>query len=183
MPTDDEEPDNGASGTGWLIARARNGDRQAFARLIEAHYDFIFRTACKWCGKRSDAEDIAQEVVIKLASVIKTFDGRSAFTSWLYRVTLNAVRDMQRARSRRGRHIDRYAEVAPDEYLPEQEDAAASRELWEAVRRLPEQQRDAVLLIYSEGMSHAEAGAIMGCKEATVSWHVHEAKKTLRGLL
>jgi RNA polymerase sigma-70 factor (ECF subfamily) len=40
-----------------------------------------------------------------------------------------------------------------------------------------------VLLIYAEGMSHAEAGVIMGCKEATVSWHVHEAKKTLRGLL
>ena len=120
---------------------------------------------------------------MKLASILKSFDGRSAFTSWLYRVTLNAVRDMQRARSRRGRYIDRYAEVAPDEYLPEQEDAAASRELWEAVRRLPEQQRDAVLLIYSEGMSHAEAGVIMGCKEATVSWHVHEAKKTLRGLL
>ena len=40
-----------AAGTGWLIARARNGDRAAFARLVSAHYDFIFRTACKWCGK------------------------------------------------------------------------------------------------------------------------------------
>ncbi|MDB5541242.1 MAG: polymerase sigma70, partial [Devosia sp.] len=115
--------------------------------------------------------------------ILKSFDGRSAFTSWLYRVTLNAVRDMQRARSRRGRNADRYAEVTPDEYLPEQEDSAAAKELWLAVRRLPEQQRDAVLLIYAEGMSHAEAGVIMGCKEATVSWHVHEAKKTLRGLL
>ncbi len=166
-----------------LIARAVGGDRRAFAALVERHYDFIFRTACKWCGKVSDAEDIAQEVCVKLASILRSFDGRSAFTSWLYRVTLNAVRDMQRARTRRGRNADRYAEVAPDEYLPEQEDAAAAKELWAAVRRLPDQQRDAVLLIYSEGMSHAEAGVIMGCKEATVSWHVHEAKKTLRGLL
>ena len=166
-----------------LIARAVGGDRIAFGELIERHYDFVFRTACKWCGKVSDAEDVAQEVCIKLASTLRSFDGRSAFTSWLYRITLNAVRDMQRARARHGRRLDRYAEVAPDEYLPEQEDAAASRELWEAVRRLPEQQRDAVLLIYSEGMSHAEAGAVMGCKEATVSWHVHEARKTLRGLL
>ena len=166
-----------------LIARAVGGDRRAFSELVERHYDFIFRTACKWCGKVSDAEDVAQEVCVKLASVPKSFDGRSAFTSWLYRVTLNAVRDMQRARSRRGRNTDRYAEVAPEEYLPEQEDSAAAKELWQAVRRLPEQQRDAVLLIYAEGMSHAEAGVIMGCKEATVSWHVHEAKKTLRGLL
>ncbi len=166
-----------------LIARAVGGDRHAFGRLVERHYDFIFRTACKWSGKVSDAEDIAQDVCVKLASILKSFDGRSAFTSWLYRVTLNAVRDMQRARSRRGRNVDRYAEVAPDEYLPEQEDSAAAKELWTAVRKLPEQQRDAVLLIYAEGMSHAEAGVIMGCKEATVSWHVHEAKKTLRGLL
>lgn len=166
-----------------LIARAVGGDRHAFGELVERHYDFIFRTACKWCGKVSDAEDVAQDVCIKLASILKSFDGRSKFSSWLYRVTLNAVRDMQRARSRRGRNVDRYAEVAPDEYLPEQEEAATSRELWNAVRRLPEQQRDAVLLIYAEGMSHAEAGVIMGCKEATVSWHVHEAKKTLRGLL
>ncbi len=166
-----------------LIAKALGGDRRAFGQLVERHYDFIFRTACKWCGKVSDAEDVAQDVCVKLASILKSFDGRSAFTSWLYRVTLNAVRDMQRARNRRGRNVDRYAEVAPDEYLPEQEDSAAAKELWTAVRRLPDQQRDAVLLIYAEGMSHAEAGVIMGCKEATVSWHVHEAKKTLRGLL
>lgn len=166
-----------------LISGAVGGDRRAFAQLVERHYDFIYRTAWKWCGKASDAEDVAQEVCIKLASVLKSFDGRSAFTSWLYRVTLNAVRDMQRSRARRGRHIDRYAEVAPDEYLPDQEDSAAAKELWAAVRGLPPQQRDAVLLIYAEGMSHAEAGVIMGCKEATVSWHVHEAKKTLRGLL
>jgi len=166
-----------------LALLAAGGDRAAFGELVERHYDYIFRIACKWSGKRSDAEDIAQDVCIKLATAIKSFDGRSAFTSWLYRVVLNAVRDMQRARSRRGRHIDRYAEVAPDEELPEQEDATAMKEIWAAVRQLPDQQRDAVLLVYAEDMSHAQAGEIMGCKETTVSWHIHEAKKTLRGLL
>ena len=166
-----------------LALLAARGDRAAFAELVERHYDYIFRIACKWSGKRSDAEDIAQDVCIKLATAIRSFDGRSAFTSWLYKVTLNAVRDMQRARSRRGRHIDRYAEVTPDEELPDQEDATAMKEIWAAVRRLPDQQRDAVLLVYAEDMSHAEAGEIMGCKETTVSWHIHEARKTLRGLL
>lgn len=166
-----------------LALLAARGDRVAFSELVERHYDYIFRIACKWSGKRSDAEDIAQDVCIKLATAIKSFDGRSAFTSWLYKVTLNAVRDMHRARSRRGRHIDRYAEVTPDEELPDQEDATAMNEIWAAVRNLPDQQRDAVLLVYAEDMSHAQAGDIMGCKEATVSWHIHEAKKTLRGLL
>jgi len=166
-----------------LVARAKAGDRTAFGELVERHYDFIFRTACKWSGKRSDAEDIAQDVCVKLASVLGSFDGRSAFSSWLYRVTLNAVRDMQRARSRRGRHIDRFAEVSPEEAPPEQEESATAKELWTAVRALPEKQRDAVLLVYAEDLNHAQAGEIMGCRETTVSWHIHEAKKTLRGLL
>jgi RNA polymerase sigma-70 factor (ECF subfamily) len=56
-------------------------------------------------------------------------------------------------------------------------------DLWTAVRSLPDQQRDAVLLVYGEDMSHAEAATVMGCSEKTVSWHVHEARKRLKILL
>jgi RNA polymerase sigma-70 factor (ECF subfamily) len=166
-----------------LIARAKGGDRLAFSQLVEMHYDFIFRTACKWTGKKSDAEDIAQEVCIKLATVIQQFDGRSKFTSWLYRITLNMVRDMQRSTTRRGRNVDAYSQVHPEDDPPSQEESATAKELWNAVSALPDKQREAVMLIYAEDMNHAAAAEIMGCKEATVSWHIHEAKKTLRGLL
>ena len=74
-------------------------------------------------------------------------------------------------------------DLPPDEALPDQEDATAMAEIWAAVRKLPDQQRDAILLVYAEEMTHAQAGEIMGCKETTVSWHIHEARKTLRGLL
>jgi RNA polymerase sigma-70 factor (ECF subfamily) len=166
-----------------LVERAKAGDRAAFGQLVEKHYDFIFRTACKWTGKKSDAEDVAQEVCIKLASAIQQFDGRSAFTSWLYRVTLNMVRDMQRSMGRKAKTIDAFTLVHPEDDPGDQEDATAARELWNAVAELPDKQREAVMLIYAEEMSHAAAAEIMGCKEATVSWHIHEAKKTLRGLL
>lgn len=166
-----------------LVVRARNGDAEAFGELIEDHYDLIYRTAWKWCGNRADAEDIAQDVCVKLGSAIAQFDGRSAFSSWVYRITLNAVRDMQRAGKRRGKYADAYAEVSPEDQPAEQEEAATSRQLWDAVRTLPAQQRDAVLLVYAEELSHAAAAEIMGIKEATVSFHVHEARKTLRGLL
>lgn len=169
--------------TSELIKRAINGDGEAFGAIVEGHYDLIYRTAYKWSGNRTDAEDVAQEVCVKLASALKSFDARSAFSSWLYRVTLNAVRDMQRSRARRSRHADALALVSPEDAPPEQEDATTAGELWGAVRALPDQQRDAVLLVYAEDMSHKAAGEIMGCKEATVSWHIHEAKKTLRGLL
>jgi RNA polymerase sigma factor (sigma-70 family) len=166
-----------------LIQKAKNGDRSAFSELIEGHYDFIFRTACKWTGKRSDAEDIAQEVCIKLATAIRSFDGRSAFTSWLYRVTINMVRDMQRSTSRRGRTVDAFTLVHPEDDPGGQEEATTARQLWQAVSALPDKQREAIMLVYAEDMNHADAAEIMGCKEATVSWHIHEAKKTLRGLL
>ena len=56
-------------------------------------------------------------------------------------------------------------------------------ELWDEVRRLPDQQRDAVLLVYGEDMSHAEAADVMGCTEKTVSWHLHEARRRLKTAL
>ena len=176
-------PDLSAALTQALVVRARNGDAEAFSELIEDHYDRIYRTTLRWCGHRDDAEDIAQEVCVKIGQAISGFDGRSAFSSWIYRITINAVRDWQRAGSRRGRYTDAYAEVSPVEQAAEQEDAATNRQLWAAVRTLPEKQRDAVLLVYAEELSHAEAADIMGIKEATVSFHVHEARKTLRGLL
>ena len=57
------------------------------------------------------------------------------------------------------------------------------KRLWAAVRKLPDKQRDAVLLVYGEGLSHASAADAMACAEATVSWHVHEAKKRLKVLM
>ncbi len=182
MPQRAETPAHGAD-LDRLLALARAGDGDAFATLLDMHYDLIFRTAYKWSGNRSDAEDIAQEVCIKLAGSLSGFDGRSQFSSWLYRITLNAVRDGQRAQARRGRHLAALSQVSPEDAPPDQEDATAINELWAAVRRLPERQRDAVLLVYAEELPHAEAASILGCKEATVSWHIHEAKKALRGLL
>ncbi|WIY54530.1 RNA polymerase sigma factor [Devosia sp. YIM 151766] len=176
-------PPDPAAPTQALVARARQGDAEAFAALIESHYDAIYRTAWRWCGHRDDAEDIAQEVCVKIGRAIARFDGRSAFSSWIYRITLNAVRDWQRAGARRGRNVDAYAEISPTEQQAEQEAVIANRQLWEAVRSLPEKQRDAVLLVYAEELSHAEAAGIMGIREATVSFHVHQARKTLRGLL
>jgi RNA polymerase sigma-70 factor (ECF subfamily) len=186
VPEDDGEDDPAVAdpaSVGALIARAQAGDRMAFGRLIEEHYDQIFRTAFKWSGTRSDAEDVAQEVCIKLATALAGFDGRSSFATWLYRITLNAVRDVQRQGGRRRRQATALQQVMPAEQPPDQEEAATMGQLWQAVRKLPEKQRDAVLLVYAEELSHAGAATIMGCKEATVSWHIFEAKRALKGLL
>jgi len=163
-----------------LVGLAVSGDAAAFARLIERHYDMIFRIAFKWCGDRDDAEDIAQDVCVKLGSVIHGFKGEAAFSSWLYRITLNAVRDFQRANKRRVDNIAALSVVVQKDHHPDPAMEMTQSQMWQKVRQLPPKQRDAMLLIYAEDLSHAEAAKVLNCAESTVSWHVHEARKRLK---
>lgn len=165
------------------LTRARQGDRAAFARLVTLNYDMIHRVARRWCDSAADAEDIAQEVCIKFARAIAGFDGRASLKSWLYRITLNTVRDFQRSGSRARRATANLALVSEKSDPPGQEASVMQAQMWAAVRKLSPQQRDAVLLVYAEELSHAEAGEILNCKPDTVAWHIHQAKKTLKGLL
>lgn len=166
-----------------LIEQVKAGDASAFEKLLSEHYRFIYKTAFRWLGHKSDAEDVTQSVCLRLADAIVRFDGRSKFTSWLYSVTLNAVRDLQRTRQRQGRQVQAVAMVAPEAVEPGQEDQLRVNDIWRMVRQLPEKQRDAVLLVFGEQLSQAEAAVIMGCKEVTVSWHIHNARKALKDLL
>lgn len=166
-----------------ILQKACAGDRDAFSALIEAHYDFIHAVAWRWSGVASDAEDIAQEVCIRLARAVRGFRGNSAFRTWLYTLTLNAVRDHQRQTARRSRDEKRLASDPLYATAPREHDDGGDDTLWMAVRTLPEKQRDAVLLVYAEGLSHAAAADVLGCSEKTVSWYLHEARKRLKDLL
>jgi len=167
-----------------LARSAAAGDRRAFAALLDRHYDRIYRLAWRWCGARDRAEDIAQEVCVKLAQSIATFRGDAAFKSWLYRLAYTTAVDHIRVNQR-------LVTLEPSDMLSlvdgaggiAHEDTIEGQELWRAVRALPPQQRDAVLLVYAEDLSHAEAATILGCTEKTVSWHLHEARKRLKTLL
>lgn len=167
-----------------LVARAKGGDRDAFAALVARYYDFVFRVAWRWCGRRADAEDIAQEVCVRLGKAIAGFRGEGRFSTWLYQLTLNAARDHGRRMAREATKVAAYGVQALSDAAvlePEPDDPADA--LWEAVRQLPPKQCEAVLLVYGEGLSHGAASAVMGCAEATVSWHIHEARKRLRALM
>jgi RNA polymerase sigma-70 factor, ECF subfamily len=168
-----------------LIGRARDGDRDAFGRLVETHYDFIYRVAWRWAGNRADAEDIAQDVCVRLGRAIRSYHGGGAFTTWLYAMTLNTARDLRRRSVResvKAQAFGVHALVSGGEAHEPVPDDPAER-LWAAVRTLPAKQREAVLLVYGEGLSHAVAADAMACAEATVSWHIHEAKKRLKHIM
>lgn len=161
------------------VRRARGGDRAAFAALVEAHYDRIFRFACKWCGNRADAEDITQEAAIKLGRAIHTYDGRAAFSSWLYRLVINCAIDWQR---RTARHKNASVDGAEALAVADGMDAEAAlyaRQKLAQMDVLPEKERTALLLVLGEGLSHGEAARVMACKESTVSWYIFEARRKL----
>jgi RNA polymerase sigma-70 factor (ECF subfamily) len=163
-----------------LSARARQGCGASFAALVERHYDRIYRLAWRFSASRDAAEDIAQTVCVKLASAIRDYRGEAAFTTWLYRIAFTTAADHRRAMQ----HTEPLEPAEIVRLIDGQAGADGSgrevADLWVAVDALPGQQRDAVLLVYGEDMSHAEAAAVMGCSEKTVSWHVHEARKRLR---
>lgn len=163
-----------------LIASAVSGDRKAFARLLELQYDFILKAAWKWTRHQADAEDVAQEVCIRLGRSISQFKEHGRFTTWLYALVLNVVRDT--ARKGRREREKRMAWGSEALATANREDDF-SEELWSAVERIPDKQRDAVILVYSEGLTHAQAADVLGLAEATVSWHLHEARKSLKSLL
>lgn len=164
--------------------RAGKGCRVSFSALCERHYDRIYRLGWRWCGSRSGAEDIAQDVCIKLARTIATYRGEASFTTWLHRMTyttaLDHIRSNQRMIAVEPSEIITLIDGDNTQAAPETTSGDA---LWIAVRSLPGQQRDALLLVYGEDMSHAEAARIMECSEKTVSWHIHAAKKRLKVLL
>ncbi len=180
-----EVPEGGLDATSdaALVGRAVEGDRAAFAMLVERHYDFVFRVALRWCGDRANAEDVTQEVCVRLAKAIRNFRGESRFTTWLYALTINAARDLLRKSSRETVKAEAWGEHSKlfgDGGAGDEEARAA--ELWRLVQELPAKQRDAVLLVYGEGLSHGDASDVLGCAETTISWHIHEAKKRLKVL-
>lgn len=164
-----------------LIRRASQGDRLAFGRLLELHYDFIHAVAWKWTRSGADADDIAQDVCVRLASAISGFRGEGRFRTWLYTLVLNAVRDDARKSTREKRKTEEWSLDPSNQGIEADEDDM--QEIWTAVQQLSPKQRDAVMLVYSEGLDHGEAADVLGCSESTVSWHLHEARKRLKIIL
>lgn len=164
-----------------LVAAAIAGDRDAFGTLIDRHYDRIHALAWQLTGSRSDAEDIAQDVCCALVRRIGSFRGEARFSTWLCGIVFNACRDARR-RGRAFRGLtDRLAVIAGIGRGGDHADLHDAMWVKSAVMKLPAAYRDAVVLVAGQQLTHAEAAAILGVAEATVSWRLHEARKRLGG--
>jgi RNA polymerase sigma-70 factor (ECF subfamily) len=164
-----------------LIAAAAGGDRDAFEALLRRHYDRIHGLAWQLTGSRADADDVAQDVCCVLVEKIGDFRGDAKFTTWLCSIVVNAVRDFGRRRRTFRGLTERLGVLTGLMRAPDGRDLHDAMWMRSAVAKLKPVYRDAVVLVVGQQLNHAEAAAILGVAEATVSWRIHQARRLLGG--
>lgn len=162
-----------------LVALAQEGNPDAFSLLVERHQTMVYNLALSKTGSPQDAEEVTQTA----------FQGKAAFSSWLYRLTVNAAIDLLRQRSRRPQTLsldDPDLPPIPDPAEDPQAQTEAQerrRQLWQAIDALPEVHRTPFLLREMEGYSYREIAKALGLEEGTVKSRLARARVLLRSEL
>ena len=172
-----------------LVARARRGDTAALHELLAQCRATIYRWALVHAGEAADAEDVTQEVLIRLHGSLHRDHGRSRFTTWLYQVTRNEALNLRRRLRRRLRLAEAVTREVPMQTDPNDDplDRVQAAGLADAVaaqlRHLPRRQREVFHLADLEGCSLVEAAERLGISAVTARVHLFHARRTLRARL
>jgi RNA polymerase sigma-70 factor (ECF subfamily) len=171
-------------GDAELLRAIADGDRAAFDRLSRRHLDRAYGVALRMTGSRADAEDVVQDVFLRLWLRPDSWrPGQAMFSTWLYRVVVNRCLDLKRRP--KGTDLDSIEEPQDPDVNAEDGMLAAerSRALDGAVNRLPERQRAAIVLTYTAGLRNAEAASAMDISVKAFEALLVRAKRELRDLL
>jgi len=165
------------------VEQARRGDERAWRELYERHVELVFRLAYRVVGDRDAALDVVQETYVKASVAIARFRGDSSFRGWIASIALNEARSWLRKRGRE-RQIALDAIPEPEARERGAEDVVADADMaaraLEFIATLPDQQRDAVLLRTTEGLSYREIAAAVGSSEGSVRVSYHHGMTKLR---
>jgi RNA polymerase sigma-70 factor (ECF subfamily) len=169
--------------SGQVIEACQQGDRAAFQLLFETYKDKVFSIAVYSSGgDRAVADDVTQQIFLKLFTAIRQFRGDSEFTTWLYRLVVNACLDERRRRKRLLPLPEIVTMTNPSDKKP-QEKQYARREVSEAVQaaigELKPKFRLPILLKYIEGLSYEEIASVMGCSKGTVASRLNRGHSQL----
>jgi RNA polymerase sigma-70 factor (ECF subfamily) len=166
-----------------LLQRARGGDDAAFTDLVTRWYPRIHRWALGQTDDADTAEDVAQQVLIRLHVHLGRFRGDSKLSTWLFQVTRNAARDAFRRRRRRERMIERAVTADPTVASDEVERSELMGLARDALARLPERQRTVLDLVDLQGYAATEAATLLGLSPGTVRAHLFRARRALRSAI
>jgi RNA polymerase sigma-70 factor, ECF subfamily len=168
-PTDDE-----------LVAAAQSGDRAALDTLLRRHLDLIHAVCSRLAGNPADAADATQEALIAIVRGLPRFDQRAAPRTWMYRVATNACLDELRRRGRRPRlGLDDAMAERPDPAPPLDRSVTDRLTLDDALARLPEEFRVAVVLRDVQGMDYAQIAEVLQIPIGTVRSRIARGRKAL----
>jgi RNA polymerase sigma-70 factor (ECF subfamily) len=172
-----------------LVARAQEGDLRAFEALAVEFSPQVRRFARAFAGSDADADDLAQDALLRVYRNLRRFTYQSAFSTWLYAVVRNVFLDAARGRAGTARrteepladgHADREGGARPDEDLEREQ---ARRQVWNALQQVPAEYRTALVLFDIEGCTYDEVAAVEGVPVGTVKSRLHRGRAHLRTLL
>lgn len=174
------DPDEAAA-----IVRVQQGETESFELLVRRYMRGAYTVASRLLGHHQDAEDVVQEALLAALTNIRTFDTSRPFGPWLYRIVVTRSLNLRKSRARRQTESIERGDLASREPGPgtSAERSALRDAIREALARLPERQRLVVQLFELDGFSGAEIAAMLDIPAGTVRWHLHEARRALRGLL
>jgi len=173
MPLQQPDPD--------VLRKAQRGDERAFAVILHAYETPIFNYVYRIVGDRALAEDLTQDVFMRVFQALPKFSARSKFTTWLFQVTKNRVLDELRARERRPQGVMALEDAPKLEIVdPPVERTEAIEAVWRAVRELNPDLKMALLLRDIAGMPYNEIADSLEITLATVKWRIFKAREEVQ---
>ena len=165
-----------------VLRKAQRGDERAFSLILRAYETPVFNYVVRLVGgDRALAEDLTQEVFIRVFQGLPKFSLRSKFTTWLFQVTKNRVLDELRARERRPRSVCSLEDIAPFEVLDQPFERMETVDaLWRAVEHLNVDLKMALLLRDVVGLAYTEIADTLEITLATVKWRIYKAREEVQ---
>jgi RNA polymerase sigma-70 factor (ECF subfamily) len=153
---------------------------EALEGLLDRYQNKVFRLAFSYTRDRARAEELAQDVFVRMWQALPRFDGRASLSTWLYAITRNTCLSALRYDARRRMQpLDEVLEHVAD--VPSASPDAEALDVHRLVNRLPETQRRVITLFYLEERSLLEVGRMLDMPEGTVKSHLHRARRALAG--
>lgn len=173
-----------------LLRRACKGDVQAFEELMQSHESRIYAIALRMMGNREDAQDCAQEAMVRIYRAMGSFKGQSALATWIYRITMNTCLDeLRRRKARKVTSLDSLVDTgwSPTDTgdTPEEHGLRVEKQnaLNQAIQSLPDDMRAAIILRDVKGYSYDEIASILDANVGTIKSRISRGREKLREIL
>ncbi len=170
-----------------LVRQAQAGDSGAFEALVRQVYDQVYRWALVQTGDADDADDVTQEVLFRMHTKLRSYQGRSQFMTWLYQVTRNAAYELGRRRTTQLRFREKLGLMETDDTrvmnVQQQSDSAVVTAIRTLFERLPSRQRQIFDLADLQGFTPTEIGDMLGMNPVTVRANLCKARRAIRSQL